>query len=63
MEGEALLCEADATYLPDDEEVEKLKREGVPFVFDTSGASSFVLSSFEMSKDRVMLFGVTLGEV
>jgi len=55
----ALICGADAAYSPEDEEVGRLKREGVPLVFDTSGAPSSILSSFEMSRDRVMLFGVT----
>jgi 2-desacetyl-2-hydroxyethyl bacteriochlorophyllide A dehydrogenase len=55
----AVICGADAAYSPDDEEVERLKREGVPLVFDTSGAPPSILAAFEMSRDRVMLFGVT----
>jgi 2-desacetyl-2-hydroxyethyl bacteriochlorophyllide A dehydrogenase len=53
----ALRCGADAAYAPDHEQVQALKRNGIDLVFDTTGAGPSMVASFEMSRDRVVIFG------
>jgi 2-desacetyl-2-hydroxyethyl bacteriochlorophyllide A dehydrogenase len=53
----AISCGADIAYASDDEGVNQLRREGVEFVFDASGAPASMVTSFEISRDRVVIFG------
>lgn len=59
----ALECGADEVYHPESPEVERLKREGVEYVFEASGHPDSIRNSLKISRDKVVLFGYHEGEI